>query len=198
MLGLGQRVPAKPKMQGRALGMLCAAMLLLSACGSDTRTQKDDKGALAFAPVQTDVNAEAGLGAPKFPDDVPVPAQGFVIRQSSYGDTTTYVFNAKSALLTGIWAEPTAPGFTPPPPERHSMTLAKDEQTALIRLTNLAWGAHHPASGQDIPRTVSETVWLLDGTQYKALDGYRAGAVITAAVIALAEKHKVVPDNHEK
>jgi hypothetical protein len=177
----------------------CFAVLsTLSTCGTDPRLAKDSNGDLAFAPVRTDMNTEAALGAPKFPDGVPVPAQGFVIMQSSAGDTTTYVFNAKSGLLTGIWSEPTAPGFTPPPPERHSKTLDKDERTALIRLTNLAWGTRHPAPGPDMPHTVSATVWLLDAPHYKALDGYRAGEVINDAVIMLAQKHSVLPDNHEK
>jgi hypothetical protein len=174
------------------------ALFALSACGTDPRLATNNKGTLAFAPVHTDTNAEAALGKPKFADGVPVPAQGFVIVQASYGDTTTYIFNAQSGLLTGIWSEPAAPGFTAPPPERHSKTVGKDERTALIRLTNLAWGARHPASGPDMPHTVSATVWLLDGQQYKALDGYRAGEVINDAVQALAQKLNVVPDNHEK
>jgi hypothetical protein len=59
----------------------------------------------------------------------------------------------------------------------------------------LAWGARRPAPGAATVHDVTETVWLLDGSDYKALDGYRAGLVIESSVIVVAQKHKVVRGN---
>ncbi len=172
----------------------CFVLLGVSACGTDARLKRDG-GGLAFAPVRNDIDAEKALGPPVFAAGVPMPSRGFVVAQSSAGYLTHYVFDAVMGRLTGIWNDPAQPGATAPPPEIHAVELSKNERNAFVRMINLAWGARRPAPGAATVHDVTETVWLLDGSDYKALDGYRAGLVIESSVIAVAQKHKVVRGN---
>jgi hypothetical protein len=134
------------------------------------------------------------------PGGVARPRQGFVVAQSSFGYVTEYVFDARSGLLTGIWADPDLPGSgaAPPMPEKHAVKLPEDERTALVKLINRAWAPRRPSPGPATTHEVAITVWLLDGARSKALDGYRGGQVINAAIIPMAEKHGVVRDNRER
>jgi hypothetical protein len=179
--------------------LFAACGLSLCACGSDPRTKTGDDGSLAFAPVKTGMNAEPARGAPALSPSLPLPPKGFVLTESHFGSSTNYAFDAGTGMLTGIWSDPdlSGSGANPPMIQKHDFKLSADEKTALIKEINLAWGARHPIA--DFAGTLqdSPTIWLIDGAQYKAIDGRGAGGVIAASLVSLAQTHGVVRDDHE-
>ncbi len=122
-----------------------------------------------------------------------------MLTETHFGSSATYVFDAGTGMLTGLWSDPdqSGSGANPPMIQKHDFKLSRAEKTALIREINLAWGARHAIPDSSGTLEGSPTLWLIDGTQYKAIDGRGAGAVISASVISLAQTHGVVRDDHE-
>jgi hypothetical protein len=179
--------------------MVAACTMALSGCGSDPRTDLGKGGVIPFAPVKTAINAAPSRGAPSIAPFLPKPARGLVYAETNFGASTSYAFNAATGLLTGVWidADMSGSGGAAPVGQKHAFKLPDAEQTALIRMINLAWGARHEAGDAAGTQAGSPTIWLIDGAAYKAIDGRGAGEVIRASLISLAHTHGVVRDDHE-